>query len=204
MAVRRARSRDAGVTIWPLVCAPGELRARATAAASRALAPTGVRATQSLARELAAAASRQTLTVQRHDPAIVPKRNAFYAQSGGVTAVINASAAGVIETARKHKRPHRQGLRRPQRHHRRADRGPDRHRPRDRARDRRADAHAGRRVRLVPLQAEGPRGESRAVRAADRRLPRARHRLLLLQRRQRLGRHLPQGVADRRASSAIR
>jgi 6-phosphofructokinase 1 len=28
------------------------------------------------------------------------KRNAFYAQSGGVTAVINASAAGVIETAR--------------------------------------------------------------------------------------------------------
>ena len=29
----------------------------------------------------------------------MPKRNAFYAQSGGVTAVINASAAGVIETA---------------------------------------------------------------------------------------------------------
>ncbi len=31
-------------------------------------------------------------------------RNAFYAQSGGVTAVINATACGVIETARKHKR----------------------------------------------------------------------------------------------------
>jgi 6-phosphofructokinase 1 len=31
-------------------------------------------------------------------------RNAFYAQSGGVTAVINASACGVIETARKHSR----------------------------------------------------------------------------------------------------
>ena len=30
-------------------------------------------------------------------------RNAFYAQSGGVTAVINVSAQGVIETARKHK-----------------------------------------------------------------------------------------------------
>jgi len=30
-------------------------------------------------------------------------RNAFYAQSGGVTAVINTSACGVIETARKHK-----------------------------------------------------------------------------------------------------
>ncbi|MBM4221620.1 MAG: 6-phosphofructokinase [Gammaproteobacteria bacterium] len=33
----------------------------------------------------------------------MPKRNAFYAQSGGVTAVINASACGVIETARKHR-----------------------------------------------------------------------------------------------------
>jgi len=33
----------------------------------------------------------------------VAKRNAFYAQSGGVTAVINASACGVIEAARKHK-----------------------------------------------------------------------------------------------------
>ena len=31
------------------------------------------------------------------------KKNAFYAQSGGVTAVINASACGVIETARKNK-----------------------------------------------------------------------------------------------------
>ena len=31
------------------------------------------------------------------------KRNAFYAQSGGVSAVINASACGVIETARKHR-----------------------------------------------------------------------------------------------------
>ena len=30
-------------------------------------------------------------------------QNAFYAQSGGVSAVINASACGVIETARKHK-----------------------------------------------------------------------------------------------------
>ena len=32
------------------------------------------------------------------------KKNAFYAQSGGVTAVINASACGVIETARQHKK----------------------------------------------------------------------------------------------------
>ncbi|MEM1262276.1 MAG: 6-phosphofructokinase [Pseudomonadota bacterium] len=33
----------------------------------------------------------------------MPQPNAFYAQSGGVTAVINASAAGVIETARANK-----------------------------------------------------------------------------------------------------
>src|ERR1700690_4472375 len=33
-----------------------------------------------------------------------PPKNAFYAQSGGVSAVINASACGVIETARKHPR----------------------------------------------------------------------------------------------------
>jgi 6-phosphofructokinase 1 len=32
-----------------------------------------------------------------------PPRNAFYAQSGGVTAVINASACGVIEACRRHK-----------------------------------------------------------------------------------------------------
>jgi 6-phosphofructokinase 1 len=32
------------------------------------------------------------------------RRNAFYAQSGGVTAVINASACGIIQTARQYKR----------------------------------------------------------------------------------------------------
>lgn len=34
----------------------------------------------------------------------MPSKNALYAQSGGVTAVINVSAAGVIETARKHRK----------------------------------------------------------------------------------------------------
>lgn len=34
----------------------------------------------------------------------MPPKNAFYAQSGGVTAVINASACGLIEAARTHKR----------------------------------------------------------------------------------------------------
>ncbi len=33
----------------------------------------------------------------------MPAKNAFYAQSGGVTAVINATACGLIEAARKHK-----------------------------------------------------------------------------------------------------
>jgi len=33
----------------------------------------------------------------------MPRKNALYAQSGGVTAVINASACGVIETAREHR-----------------------------------------------------------------------------------------------------
>ena len=33
----------------------------------------------------------------------MPRKNLFYAQSGGVTAVLNATACGVIETARKHK-----------------------------------------------------------------------------------------------------
>ena len=36
-------------------------------------------------------------------PKIFSKKNIFYAQSGGVTAVINASACGVIETARAHR-----------------------------------------------------------------------------------------------------
>lgn len=41
--------------------------------------------------------SSPTDQTANHQPA-----NVFYAQSGGVTAVINASAAGLIETARKH------------------------------------------------------------------------------------------------------
>ena len=39
---------------------------------------------------------------QEYDP--MSRKNAFYAQSGGVTAVINASACGVIETARQNRR----------------------------------------------------------------------------------------------------
>ncbi|MEM7220433.1 MAG: 6-phosphofructokinase [Pseudomonadota bacterium] len=43
----------------------------------------------------------RTRTLSRKNPK-PPAPNAFYAQSGGVTAVINATACGVIETARKH------------------------------------------------------------------------------------------------------
>ena len=55
-------------------------------------------------------------------------RNAFYAQSGGVSAVINASACGVIETARKHRKHIGKLYAGRARHRRRAHRGPDRHR----------------------------------------------------------------------------
>ena len=36
-------------------------------------------------------------------PVDMPKKNAFYAQSGGVTAVINTTACGLIESARQHR-----------------------------------------------------------------------------------------------------
>ena len=131
-------------------------------------------------------------------------RNAFYAQSGGVTAVINASACGVIETARKHKRQigkvyaGRNGIL-----------GALTEDLIDtskeiRRRHPRAAAHAGRRIRLGALQAEEVRGQPGAVRAPDRSLQGARHRLFLLQRRRRFGRHLPQGLAAGREDSAIR
>ena len=38
-----------------------------------------------------------------HSRIPVALRNALYAQSGGVTAVINATACGVIETARRYR-----------------------------------------------------------------------------------------------------
>jgi 6-phosphofructokinase 1 len=40
--------------------------------------------------------------IHDQEPSTMSAMNAFYAQSGGVTAVINATACGVIETARKH------------------------------------------------------------------------------------------------------
>ncbi len=45
---------------------------------------------------------KKKIATRARKPGEAPK-NAFYAQSGGVTAVINASACGLIETARKHK-----------------------------------------------------------------------------------------------------
>jgi ATP-dependent phosphofructokinase / diphosphate-dependent phosphofructokinase len=54
-----------------------------------------------LARAAAVAAPRG-FSMKKHT-GNAPARNALYAQSGGVSAVINASACGVIETARKHR-----------------------------------------------------------------------------------------------------
>jgi len=47
--------------------------------------------------------AKTKVKVKAKDKTQDKKKNAFYAQSGGVTAVINASACGVIETARKYK-----------------------------------------------------------------------------------------------------
>jgi 6-phosphofructokinase len=66
----------------------------------------------------------------------VARKNAFYAQSGGVTAVINASACGVIETARANKRSIGKVFAGPQRHHRGPRGRPHRHHARERRRDR--------------------------------------------------------------------
>ena len=131
-------------------------------------------------------------------------RNAFYAQSGGVTAVINASACGVIETCRKHKNSIGKVY-------------AGRHgivgaltedlidTSKESAAAIRALRHTPvRRLRLGALQAEEVRGQPGAVRAADRSLQGARHRLFLLQRRRRFGRHLPEGLAARRHAAAIR
>ena len=133
-----------------------------------------------------------------------PPRNAFYAQSGGVTAVINASACGVIETAASTRTgsarstPGRNGiigaltedLIDTSKESAAAIRAL-RHTP--------AGAFGSARYKLKKLETD-----PRAVRAPDRGLQGARHRLLLLQRRRRFGRHLPQGLAARRAARATR
>ena len=62
------------------------------------------------------------------------KMNAFYAQSGGVTAVINATRLRRHRNRPQTQEQNRQCLRRPQRHHRRADRRHDRHEQGSRAR----------------------------------------------------------------------
>jgi ATP-dependent phosphofructokinase / diphosphate-dependent phosphofructokinase len=124
-------------------------------------------------------------------------KNALYAQSGGVSAVINATAAGVIETAARHRRhigkvfAGRHGIV-----------GALEEDLIDVSRESRATIRGlrhtpGRRLRLGALQAQGHRPEPRRIRAPDRGVPRPRHRLLLLQRRQRLDGHRPQALADR-------
>src|SRR6202008_3689453 len=67
----------------------------------RAAISQGGRAGQRRSHSRCVSRGTQELTEpQRPSAKDMKKRNVFYAQSGGVTAVINASAAGVIETAR--------------------------------------------------------------------------------------------------------
>jgi hypothetical protein len=97
----------------------------------------------------------------------MPGKNAFYAQSGGVTAVINATACGVIETARKHRTQianvyaGRNGII-----------------------GALTEDMIDTSIRLRALQAQGHRAKPRGIRTPDRCVSGAQHRLLLLQRRQ--------------------
>ncbi len=126
------------------------------------------------------------------------KKNAFYAQSGGVSAVINASAAGVIETAMKQSKVIGKVYARPARHHRRPHGRPHRREQRKRRHHPRGSS-TPRRVPSAP-RASSSRASSRTapIRAPHRGLQGARHRVFLLQRRQRLHGHRAQGLADRR------
>ncbi len=127
------------------------------------------------------------------------RKNAFYAQSGGVTAVINASACGLIETARRHR--DKIGKVYAGRHgiigaltEDMIDVSKESH-----ADHQRPALHAGRCLRIGALQVGRNRQESRAIRTLDRHIPRARHRLLLLQRRQRLDGYGAESVRNRGA-----
>mgnify|MGYP003694528805 CR=1 FL=1 len=119
------------------------------------------------------------------------KMNAFYAQSGGVTAVINASACGVIETARKHTSKigklyaGRNGIIGALTEEL-IDTGREPARAIAALRYTPAGAFGSARYKLKSLE------QNRApVRTPDRSVQGPRHRLLLLQRRRRFGRHLP-------------
>ncbi|MEY4377341.1 MAG: hypothetical protein RJB26_1891 [Pseudomonadota bacterium] len=96
------------------------------------------------------------------------------------------------------RRPHRQALRGPPRHRRCAHRRPHRHLRRVCRRHPRAAPHPLGSLRQRPLQAQVHRAGPREIRAPHRSLPRARHRLFLLQRRQRQHGHGQQAVHDRR------
>lgn len=107
-------------------------------------------------------------------------KNAFYAQSGGVTAVINASACGVIETARKH--PDQIGKVYAGRN---GIIGALREELIDTSEESddaiRALMHTpGGAFWFVPLQDEEPHREPPRIRASGRGFPRPRYRLLLL------------------------
>ena len=122
----------------------------------------------------------------------MPSGTLLYAQSGGVTAVINATASAVITAARA---PQNQGARRPQRHPRRPARGSDRHLGEPAAAIRGLAHTPGGAFGSLPRQAQIAGRRPRALRAADRGAPGPRRALVPLQRRQRFGRHRAQGLA---------
>ena len=125
----------------------------------------------------------------------------LYAQSGGVTAVINATARAVIQAARARKvkvLAARNGIL-----------GALREELIDTsqgapASDPGAGAYARRRLRLLPLQAQVAGSRPRQVRAPARRVQGPRRALVPLQRRQRFGRHRAQGLAAGGRVSATR
>jgi 6-phosphofructokinase len=90
-------------------------------------------------------------------------KNAFYAQSGGATAVINGSACGVLQTARQHVKEigkvyaGRNGIIGA------LTEDLIEYQRRVRNRDRRTQTHSGCRVRIMSLQARIDSREPRAV-----------------------------------------
>jgi ATP-dependent phosphofructokinase / diphosphate-dependent phosphofructokinase len=102
--------------------------------------------------------------------AVMTRKNAFYAQSGGVTAVINASACGVLQTARQHSEEigkvyaGRNGIIGA------LTEDLIGYEYRTRIRDRRAQTHSGCGVRILSLQAHVDSRAQGAVRSLDRSL----------------------------------
>lgn len=98
----RATSRNAGKRTAKKKAATAKSAGKAAERKKASAKKTAAKKTRRGTASRSAAAPRKAAGKKRAAAPAVPVQNAFYAQSGGVTAVINASAAGVIEAARKH------------------------------------------------------------------------------------------------------